>query len=110
MQRTLYKSYRKLNIDFKVEDSDKLFDPFFITPDRDINIKLKPADFTVAQKELENYYGYQADQADSGYYLYEFTNEELYEIIEKPDEWGDFDYQIALKILEKKGEMAWMLN
>ncbi|MBL4745664.1 MAG: hypothetical protein JKY08_04790 [Flavobacteriaceae bacterium] len=37
-------------------------------------------------------------------YLLQFTNEELYEILLKSDEWGDFDYSLAQKILIQRGK------
>jgi len=39
-----------------------------------------------------------------GHYLFEFTNEELYEILEKPDEWNYIDYKLAQKILKERGK------
>ena len=102
----LIRKLRELNIEFEVEESDKFFDPSFAKnmATRDISIKLKPADFTIAQRELESYYNTQTDHVDPGYYLFELTNEELQEIIEKYDEWDDFDYQLAQKILKDRGK------
>ncbi|WP_437921547.1 hypothetical protein [Sphingobacterium sp. LRF_L2] len=42
---------------------------------------------------------------ENDYYLYQFTNEELYDILSKPDEWGDFDYILAKKILQERGNV-----
>jgi hypothetical protein len=102
----LIQKLRELNIEFEIEDSGKIPDPFFAKnmATRDFSIKLKPADFTIAQRELESYYRLQTEHADPGYYLFELTNEELQEIIEKYDEWGDFDYQLAQKILKDRGK------
>ena len=103
--KDLIQKLKELNIEFEVEDNERFFDPSFAQngANRDISIKLKPADFQVAQKELENYYRFLTDQVDKNYYLFEFSDEELQEIIEKPDEWGDFDYQLAQKILKDRG-------
>ncbi|MEP6952085.1 MAG: hypothetical protein ABI863_22535 [Ginsengibacter sp.] len=102
----LIQKLRELHIEFEVEDSDKSPDPSIVanTTVRDISIKLKPGDFTIAQKELENHYRSQAEHVDPGYYLFEFTFEELKEIIEKPGEWSDFDYQLARIILRDRGK------
>jgi hypothetical protein len=45
----------------------------------------------------------QLDNVEKDHYLFEFTNEELYEITEKPDEWGEFDFLLAMKILSDRG-------
>lgn len=37
------------------------------------------------------------------YYLYEFSDEELIEILMKKDEWNKFDYLAAQKILKERG-------
>jgi hypothetical protein len=44
------------------------------------------------------------DQVVEDYYLFGFTNEELYEIILKPDEWSSFDYMLSQKILTDRGQ------
>jgi len=43
-------------------------------------------------------------ELDPDYYLFTFSNEELNEIIQKPDEWSNQDYVIAKKILRDRGE------
>jgi hypothetical protein len=37
------------------------------------------------------------------YYLYEFSNDELWQVIECYDEWGNEDYNLAIKILGERG-------
>jgi hypothetical protein len=99
----------KLNengIPLETEDSNKFFDPTFaLNPlSREISVKLRPGDFEVAQKLLANHYKAQLDSVDPDYYLFTFSDQELAEIILKPDEWGDFDYQLAQKILSERGK------
>lgn len=38
------------------------------------------------------------------HYLFEFPNEELYEILTKPDEWNSFDYKLAQLILKDRDQ------
>jgi hypothetical protein len=52
---------------------------------------------------MSEYFKPLVDSVEPDYYLFDFTSEELMEIILKPDEWGDFDYQLAQKILEDRG-------
>ena len=102
----LIEKLRQLNIEFEIEDSNKLHGSSHARdniPGRSV-IKLKPEDFIVAQTELENYYKYQTERVDPGYYLFDFTDEELQNIIEQPGEWEDFDFQLAQKILKSKGK------
>jgi hypothetical protein len=102
----LIQKLNELNIEFEVEDNEGSFDSSFAkkAANRDISIKLKPADFDIAQKELENYYRFLTRQVDTNYYLFEFTNKELKEVLEKPYKWSDFDYQLARKILKDRGK------
>ena len=43
------------------------------------------------------------DNVDKTHYLFEFTNDELFDILSKPDEWNALDYQLAKKILNDRG-------
>lgn len=42
-------------------------------------------------------------EPEPDYYLYSFSDEELKEVIFKKDEWGDYDYALALQLLEQRG-------
>ncbi len=44
------------------------------------------------------------NEVDRDYYLFEFTDEELYEILLKSDEWSAFDYSLAQQILTDRGK------
>ena len=44
------------------------------------------------------------ETVDKDHYLFGFTDEELFEIISKPDEWNEFDFQLAKKILRERGK------
>ncbi len=91
---------------FVQDNQGKFFDPSFAnnSVEQDIVIKLKPDDFIKANKALEDYYKKQLDTVDKDYYLFEFSDNELIEIISKPDEWGNFDYQLAQNILKDRGK------
>jgi len=70
----------------------------------DIRIKIRNEDFAKADKALDDYYKGLVDTVESDYYLLQFTDQELIEIITKPDEWGRFDYQLAQKLLKDRGK------
>ena len=71
--------------------------------ENDIRIKLHPEDFTKANTALDEYYKSQLDSIDKDYYLFSFTDNELEEIVRRPDEWNRLDYQLALKLLKDHG-------
>jgi len=93
------------DIRFVIEKSKPLLDTSLVDTslDQNIHIKLQRVDFQKGHKVLEDYYKAQIDQVDNGYFLFFFTDEELREIISKPDEWGHFNYQLAQKILKERG-------
>ena len=67
-------------------------------------IKLRQKDFTKANLVLDEQITRNLSELDPDYYLFTFSNEELNEIIQKPDEWSNQDYVIAKKILRDRGE------
>jgi hypothetical protein len=67
------------------------------------HVKLHPEDFDKANEILEKQAAEGIDQIDSSYYLFQFSNEELFEILEKPDEWNELDYSLAKKIIKQRG-------
>ncbi|MDP4129292.1 MAG: hypothetical protein Q8939_03950 [Bacteroidota bacterium] len=92
-------------IEVVLDDSGKLFDPSFANNflEREIRIKLRAADFEEADRVLKLFYRKQADRVEEDYYLYQFTDSELMDIIRNPDEWGYLDYALAQKILQEHG-------
>ncbi|WP_300662228.1 hypothetical protein [Fluviicola sp.] len=93
------------NIDFETEDypinfiSDIRNDRF----SHEYIVKLKSEDFSVADKIQEELALEQLEDIPSDYYLFEFTNEELIDILEAKDEWSKLDYVLALDILKQRG-------
>lgn len=96
----------ELNIPFEVEDSRNFYDASYaFNPlNREIAVKMAPENFEAAEKALDQYYQSMLDNVDKDYYLFEFSDQELTEIILKPDEWGNLDYQLAQKLLKERGK------
>ncbi len=67
-------------------------------------IKIDPADFANAQEILEKDTENLLNQVDKDYYLLSFSNEELYDVLLKSDEWNVFDYKLAQKLLTERGK------
>ena len=77
---------------------DKLFNQQFF-------VKLKKDDFKKADSLLFDESEKELDNVDKDHYLYNFTDEELFDIISKPDEWNEFDYQLSQRILKDRGKV-----
>ncbi|WP_179336078.1 hypothetical protein [Winogradskyella costae] len=94
------------NIETILDDNVPSVDVTFSgnTLQNEIEIRIKQTDFkkaeSILQKDVENL----IETVDKDYYLFEFTNEELYEILLKSDEWNAFDYTLAQKILIQRGK------
>jgi hypothetical protein len=67
-------------------------------------VKINGEDFSRADSLLERLTENQLAAVDKDHYLFSFTDEELFDIVSKPDEWNDFDYQLAKKILKDRGK------
>jgi hypothetical protein len=70
----------------------------------EFEIKIKETDFEKANHLLEEIAENQINQVVSDYYLFSFSDEELYDIILKQDEWNEFDYSLSKKILADRGK------
>ena len=72
-------------------------------PAKEFHVKLKAEDFERANALLLAQSARQIESVDKRYYLHTFTDFELEEIVAKPDEWNDFDFLAAQKILKERG-------
>jgi hypothetical protein len=97
---------QKAGIDFKTESVPTMLDRVYIgeSASASISIQLRAADFERAHAALSEYYKHLITHVDKDYYLFDFSDEELRDIIAKPDEWGYFDNQLAQKILADRGQ------
>jgi hypothetical protein len=92
-------------IEYYVVRDKPFFDVSFAynKTDPDINLVIRQADFLKAREALQDYYVQQLGNVEKDYYLFQFTEAELAEIIQKPDEWGSFDYELAKHIMHVRG-------
>lgn len=93
------------SINYEVISNEKDFNPNFITDTNKIDYQLliDKDDFDVANKAISDYYARETSMPE-GYYLLDYSNDELKEILSKKDEWNEFDYGAANKILKDRGE------
>jgi hypothetical protein len=67
-------------------------------------VKIKKEDFAKADTILLTESAKELETVEKDHYLFSFTDEELFDILTKPDEWNEFDYQLAKKILLERGK------
>ena len=67
-------------------------------------IKIRISDFEKAEKILQEDAEKALYKIDKEYYLFSFTDDELYEILLKSDEWNELDCSLAQKILTERGK------
>jgi len=97
---------RENGIDYRLERSKELLDKAFIGEDleKKIFLKIKSFDFSRANQVLDAHILQNIAALEKDYYLFSFTNDELIEILRKPDEWSRQDFLIARKILDERGQ------
>jgi hypothetical protein len=97
--------FEKTGIVFKVESVTTILDANIIgaSANTAIAIKIRSVDFEKAHTALNEYYRKLTGSIDKDYYLFSFSDTELFEIIARPDEWGYLDNQLAQKILADRG-------
>lgn len=94
------------NIKYLVEEQQADFNPLTAINNelaKSYSVKIDAGNFTkvtLLLKEREDQY---INNVEADHYLFDFTDEELTEILEKEDEWSSFDYELAKKILNQRG-------
>ena len=71
---------------------------------KDYLVKIKADDIEDADNILSLSVSQNLDNIPDNYYLLEFSDEELKEIIINADEWGKFDYLLAQRLLKERGK------
>jgi len=94
------------NIETLLTDNMASFDATFSGNklQNEYEIKIKKTDFAIAASILEKSAENELSQVNPDHYLFQFTNEELYDILIAPDEWNEFDYKLAQKLLKERGK------
>lgn len=70
---------------------------------REYEVKLKPEDFGDANAWLKKQAKEEMGELPEGYYLIDFTNDELIDVLAHRYEWSEFDYLHARRLLEERG-------
>ncbi len=93
------------NILFKIETDKAILDKQFIGEDLDkkVHLKIRQEDFNRADEAFNKIAERSISEISSDHYLFSFSNDELSEIIQKPDEWSRQDFFLAKKLLADRG-------
>ncbi len=67
-------------------------------------LQLHPDNFEKADALLEKEAESMISSLPADYYLLSFTDEELHEVVLKHDEWSEFDYMLARRLLTERGQ------
>lgn len=97
---------KKNDIDYQLTTEKPTEDIIFAgnTLLEELQINIKEEDFEKATKLLEDIVEVNAESLDKDYYLFEFSDNELLELLKKPDEWSLNDYHWAREILKQRGK------
>lgn len=68
-----------------------------------ILVKVEPENLTLAKKLMEEQAAQNIELYNTDHYLFDFSTEELKDIILKKDEWSIEDYLLSIKILADRG-------
>lgn len=92
-------------IEFKVTEDRSSLDSLY-GGDRPTHyyLNLKQADFERANALLFSIGEKEMDLVGKDHYLYTFTDEELFEVLSKPDEWNELDFNLSKRILKERGK------
>jgi hypothetical protein len=71
---------------------------------KEYELQLKSEDFEKAEILLEREAGEMIKTLPADYYLLTFTDEELFDVVLKHDEWSEFDYVLARRLLAERGK------
>ena len=94
------------NIDFLLEDNSMRVDSSFGSSDNNSEflLKIDKNNFEKVEKLEEDLIKDSLEKIDKDYYLFEYSDEELTDVLVKKEEWSKFDYLLAQKILKERGK------
>jgi hypothetical protein len=89
------------NILFDAERLTAQLDNIYLGEDSEPRylVKVQKEDFGKVESLMKSEMEKQVDDVPANYYLFQFSNEELTDVMRKPDEWNYFDQLLARKLL-----------
>lgn len=95
------------SIGFEMEEYDQNLGSVYVGTnpfDAKFHVKIKGEDFERTDALLLQQDVQALEQISPDHYLFQFTDQELYDVLSKPDEWNELDYKLAAKILKDRGK------
>lgn len=71
---------------------------------KQFELKIHWEDFNLVEKLEEDLVKNEVENVEEDYHLFDYSDEELIEIVMKKEEWNKFDYLLAQKILKERGK------
>lgn len=71
---------------------------------KQFELKIHKDDFVFVENLEEELIKNEIENVEEDYHLFEYSDEELVEIVTKKEEWNKFDYLLAQKILKERGK------
>lgn len=93
--------------DAVVEKDATNFDPSFSNNDYEnveYLVKIPSHQFEAAEELMEESFGLSLDDIEPSHYIFDFTDQELLDILKKQDEWSSTDRGLAKELLAKRGK------
>lgn len=103
---SICKELAKNNIEYQVDDNSNSLDSNFgnTIHNSDLILKIRQDDFIKASKIVEDYFENKLiPDVNEEHFLFDFSDEELKDVLKKKDEWGEENYIISRKILKDRG-------
>ena len=92
------------HVKYFLEEEVQSFDPSFAyNKTKGYVVKVRSTDFEQVNLLLNEDAKESLGQVEKDYYLFDFSNAELLDVVTKADEWNAFDVQLARKLLAEKG-------
>lgn len=102
---TFIEYLKEQNIEAFIVEDDTQMNLIFgeVTQNKKYYLKIKQSDFESVHELLRAENEKSIENLSADYYLFNYTEEALWDILKKPDEWSAFDVSVSKKILEGKG-------
>ncbi len=93
-------------IEAEIEEQAASFDPAFSRSEMNVEyvVKLKKGDFAKAESILRQQAAQDLQNVDKSHYLFQFSDDELHDVVAKEDEWSEYDVLLAQQILTQRGK------
>lgn len=105
MAQSVESTLKQGGVECQVVNNSPTFDASFSgsTLKNEVQIKIRQYDFETAEKLLEREDKQFIDEVGDDHYLYDFNEEELVDILKEYDQWSEFDYLLAQRVLKERG-------